>query len=92
MRYLVLFGVVVALAAALAVWSMRRLGVVATVSIGTVLSVATVVLFVANKSDSVADTFLEKLADVSPPLITGSVVIGWWVGYAFYSFYLRTTR
>jgi len=82
MRYLILFGIFVAVAAALAAWCHRKLGGTATVVIGALLSIATVVLFFVNKSDSVADTFIEKLADLSPPLITGSVVIGWWVGYA----------
>jgi len=92
MKFLILFGVVAALAATLAIWSQRKLGEVATVLIGAALSIATVVLFFLNKSDSVADTFIEKLADVSPPLITGSLVIGWWVGYALYEFYQRLSR
>ena len=90
MRYLILFLLIVFLAALLAIWCMRKLGGTATVVIGTLLSVLVVVLFVLNKSDSVADTFLEKLADLSPPLITGSIVIGWWVGYALYGLYLRS--
>jgi len=55
------------------------------------ISVAVLVLFFLNKSDSVADTFLEKLADLSPPLITGSIMIGWWVGYALYRAYQRAS-
>ncbi len=92
MRYLILFLIVVALAAVLAIWCMRKLGGSMTVAIGVVLFVLAVFLFVLNKSDSVADTFVEKLADLSPPLITGSIVIGWWIGYALYGLYLRSRR
>jgi len=60
MRYLILFGIVVALAATLAIWCTRKLGGTAAVIIGALMSIAVVVLFVLNKSDSVADTFLEK--------------------------------
>ncbi len=92
MRYLILFGIVVALAATLAIWCTRKLGGTAAVIIGALMSIAVVVLFVLNKSDSVADTFLEKLADLSPPLITGSIVIGWWVGYALCGLWNRMNR
>lgn len=92
MRYLILFGIIVALAAVLAIWCARKLGGLATIVIGAILSLSAVVLFVLNKSDSVADTVLEKLADLSPPLITGSVVIGWWLGYALYGFWIRLKR
>ena len=92
MRYLILFLIVVALAAVLAIWCMRKLGGSMTVAIGAVLFVLAVFLFVLNKSDSVAETLVEKLADLSPPLITGSIVIGWWTGYALYGLYLRSRR
>lgn len=84
MGYLILFGIIVVLAAAFAVWCKSKLGSIATMIIGVLLTVATVVLFFLNKSDSVADTFLEKLADLSPPLITGAVVVGWWLGFILY--------
>jgi len=80
MPYLILFGVVVLLSAALSAWCRAKLGEIATLLIGGLLTVGTVVLFFLNKSDSVADTFLEKLADLSPPLITGAIVVGWWLG------------
>jgi len=92
MRYLILFGLFVALAAVLAIWCIRKIGETATIAIGAVLSIVVVVLFVLNKSDSVADTFLEKLADLSPPLITGSIVIGWWVGFGLYRVWGRLNR
>ena len=79
--YRIAFGVIVAGAALLAVWCWRKLGGTVTLVIGALMTVLTIVLFFLNKSDSVADTFMEKLADLSPPLITGSLVIGWWVGY-----------
>ena len=92
MRYLILFLIVVALAAVLAIWCMRKLGGSMTVAIGAVLFVLAVFLFVLNKSDSVAETLVEKLADLSPPLITGSIVIGWRIGSALYGLYLRSRR
>ncbi len=82
MLYLILFGIFVALAAALSVWCRIRWGRAVGFVAGVALTVLTAVLFFLNKSDSVADTFLEKLADMSPPLITAALVIGWWVGYA----------
>jgi len=60
-RYFVLFCMVVAFTAGLAIWCMRKMGEAATVAIGTLLTVALIVLFVLNKSDSVADTILEKI-------------------------------
>ena len=92
MRYLILLCIIVTLAAVLAIWCIRKLGETATVAIGALLSISVVVLFFLNKSDSVADTFLEKIADLSPPLLTGSIVIGWWVGYALYSVWNRIYR
>jgi len=81
MRYLILFGLLVVIAVALVHWFRAKVGETLTLIFGVVLTVATVILFFVNKSDSVADTFLEKLADWSPPLITGSIVIGWWLGF-----------
>lgn len=81
MRYLILFGIIVVLAAVLAAWCKSKIGGTATFVAGVLLTIGTIVLFFLNKSDSVADTFLEKLADLSPPLITGAIVIGWWLGY-----------
>jgi hypothetical protein len=90
--YRIAFGVIVLGAALLAVWCWRKLGGTVTVIIGALMTILTVVLFFLNKSDSVADTFLEKLADLSPPLITGSIVIGWWVGYCLARVYARVFR
>lgn len=92
MRYFVLFCMVVAFTAGLAIWCIRKMGEAATVAIGTLLTVALIVLFVLNKSDSVADTILEKIADVSPPLVTGSIVLGWWLGYALHKMWTRANR
>jgi hypothetical protein len=81
MGYLILFAVVGVVAALIAIWFRGKFGQGVTLGVGVLLTIATVVLFVLAKSDSVADTFLEKLADMSPPLVTGAVVIGWWLGY-----------
>lgn len=92
MRYLILFGIIVAGAAASAAACMRTLGNAATILLGVLMTVAAVGLFILNKSDSVADTFLEKVADLLPPLFTGSIVIGWWLGYALYRMIARVLR
>ena len=92
MKYLIVFGIVAACAAASAAAAMRTLGHGATVVLGVLLTAAAVGLFFLNKSDSVADTFLETVADVLPPLLTGSVVIGWWIGYALYRLIARVVR
>lgn len=81
MAYLILFAVVGAVAALVAIWFRGRFGEGLTLVVGILLTVLTVILFFLAKSDSVADTFLEKLADMSPPLITGAIVIGWWLGH-----------
>lgn len=88
MAYGILFGVIVLIAAALSAWVRARSGGIIALVIGVVLTVLTVVLFFANKSDSVADTFLEKLADLSPPLVTLAMVVGWWLGFVL----LRAVR
>ena len=80
MGYLILFGVIVAVAAALGAWAAQRWGPVLAGVMGALLLAAAVVLFFVNKSDSVADSALEHVADASPPLITFAVVIGWWLG------------
>jgi len=82
LAYLILFAVVGVVAALIAMWFRGKFGEGLSLLVGVLLTIATVVLFFLAKSDSVADTFLEKLADMSPPLVTGAVVIGWWLGYA----------
>ena len=80
MGYAILFGVVAFLTAGVAIWVRVKAGGLVAIALGTVLSILAVVLFFANKSDSVADTLLETLADMSPPLLTLAVVAGWWLG------------
>ena len=92
MLYLILFGVVAVIAAAFAAWCRSKLGGVVTILVGILLTVATLILFYLNKSDSVADTFLEKLADMSPPLITAAVVVGWWLGFVLARTFARMRR
>ncbi len=89
MKYLYLFGGIalvsvigaVALGRVTRVWLVFWLGVLATI--------LAVIGFFLNKSDSVDDTFAEQLAVFIPPLISFSIVIGWWVGYAILRFITR---
>jgi hypothetical protein len=80
MGYAILFGIVAILTAGLAAWVRVKFGGGVAIVLGAVLSVLAVVLFFANKSDSVADTILETIADMSPPLVTLAMVAGWWLG------------
>ena len=82
MRYLIFFGVFAVGAGVLGALATHRLGRIAAIAIGCVLTVGTIVLYVLNKSDSVAGTVPEKVADTLPPLLTVSVAIGWWLGVA----------
>ena len=82
MRYLYAFGAF-ALVAAIAAFALGWVTRVAVVFwLGLIGFILAVIGFFLNKSDSVDDTFAEQLATFVPPLVSFSVVIGWWIGYA----------
>lgn len=77
-----LFVVVVGVAIAAAAWCRRKLGSMVALVLGVLLTIVAVWLYFLGKSDSVADTFAETVADALPPIVIVSAVIGWWIGYA----------
>lgn len=89
MIYLYTFAAFTIAGLAAAVAFARWLGLTVTLIVGALGAVAMLVLFWLNKSDSVADTLIEKVADATPPLISGSLVIGWWIGWAIMRWWRR---
>lgn len=89
MRYLYLF-IALALAGLIAAIALARVTHHRFVMVlGILGTIAAAVLFYHNKSDSVADTYIEYVADAVPPLVSASFVIGWWIGYAILSGWQR---
>jgi len=82
MKYLYVFGGIALVSAILAILLGRAARVSSVLWLGLLLTLLAVVGFFLNKSDSVDDTFAEELAVFVPPLISFSIVIGWWIGYA----------
>lgn len=90
MRYLIVGGFFILAGLIAAVALGRAAGRTLVFILGALGTIAAATLFYFNKSDSVADTAIEHIADFTPPLISFSLVMGWWIGFMILPFWRKS--